>query len=78
MSEKYKCPVCTNENEENEEKCGVCGFTELRRRFLTREDSEYWLATVVNPYRERWELKIQIKELLKELENLKTNLDNYI
>lgn len=59
-----KCPVCKNNIKENDKFCSVCGFTDLHREFITKEDGELWLKNVVLPYRKKYE------------ESQKTVLDN--
>ncbi len=52
MSEK--CWVCKNEISISDEKCPVCGFNELHKAFINKEDAENWMKTVVEPWRKQW------------------------
>jgi len=49
------CPVCKNAINEKTTKCNVCGFDDLHREFITKEDGELWNKEVVEPYRKQWE-----------------------
>ena len=49
------CPVCKSAINDNAVKCNVCSFTDLHREFITKEDAQEWLDTVVLPYRIQWE-----------------------
>jgi hypothetical protein len=63
------CAVCGQGK--GPEKCEVCGFSDngrINREFLTPEDANYWLETVVKPYRVQWETKKREAELLLQLE----------
>jgi transcription elongation factor Elf1 len=60
---KEKCPVCEFLVDEGATKCGNCGFADelgINRVWLNVEDSNYWLETVVKPYRVKWEARKQI------------------
>ena len=67
------CAVC--QKGKSLEKCEVCGFSNnaVVENFLTMEDANRWLITVVNPYRIKWEAEKQIAELQTQLEVAKKN-----
>ena len=44
-----KCPVCKTECGEHN-LCSYCGFTQVGREFINRDEATYWLETVVRPY----------------------------
>ena len=50
-----KCPVCKNNIKINDRACSVCGFTDLHREFITKEDGELWIKNVVEPYKKKYE-----------------------
>lgn len=50
-----KCPVCKTPILNNESTCQHCGFTDLSREFINRQDAQDWEIHVVAPYREKWE-----------------------
>lgn len=52
MSEK--CWVCKNEISISDEKCPVCGFAELHKDVINKEDAQEWMKTVVEPWRKQW------------------------
>jgi len=69
-----KCPVCKTECSNGATKCSVCGFTDengIDRTWPIKEDAEYWLETVVKPYRVLWEARKRESELLAQLEEAK-------
>ena len=49
-----KCPVCKNTILNNESTCQHCGFADLHREFINRQDAQDWELHVVVPYREKW------------------------
>lgn len=53
------CPVCKSAINDDAVKCIVCSFTDLHREFITKEDAQEWLDSVVLPYRNQWELDKQ-------------------
>jgi hypothetical protein len=64
---KEKCPVCDYPVDEGATKCENCGFADelginrdLRGAWTNTEDANYWLDTVVKPYRVQWEAWKQI------------------
>jgi cell division septum initiation protein DivIVA len=80
------CAVC--KQGKDQVKCEKCGFTDngvTNREFLTIEDANHWLNTVVIPYRMQYQfekersqnskLKNQIKKMRKEITELKSQLD---
>ena len=50
-----KCPVCKNNIKTTDKACSVCGFTDLHREFITKEDGELWIKQVVEPFRKQYE-----------------------
>ena len=66
------CAVC--KQGKGPEKCEICGFSDngaVNRNFITKEDAEFWLTTVVKPYRVKWEAEKREIELQAQLENAK-------
>ena len=49
-----KCPVCKNTIKTNDTVCSVCGFTDLHREFITKEDGELWVKQIVEPYKKKY------------------------
>ncbi len=49
-----KCVVCKTEINPSDAKCPVCGFADLHKDFISKEDAENWMKTVVEPYREKY------------------------
>lgn len=49
-----KCPVCKNNILNNEASCQQCGFTDLHKEFLNKQDAMDWEENVVYPYRDKW------------------------
>ena len=41
------CPVCRTESY-GKSKCSHCGFDQLNKEFISKEDYNYWVETVVN------------------------------
>ena len=75
MSEK--CPVCKTECNENATTCAVCGFADalgINRSFPIPEDLNYWLETVVKPYRVKWEADQKVKEAERKAEEAEKKL----
>jgi len=77
-----KCAVC--EEGKGPEICEICGFTDDgvindADRFINKEDAEYWLETVVKPYRERWEARKREAERLtqKVVPSVQSSVPNY-
>lgn len=56
------CPVCKSVINDDTVKCSVCNFTDLHREFITKEDAQEWLDSVVLPYREEWNNKKKRKK----------------
>ena len=54
------CPVCKNTINDDTVKCSVCNFTDLHREFISKEDAQEWLDTIVLPYREKWTMQKSI------------------
>ena len=50
-----KCPVCKNDIKATDKACSVCGFSDLHREFITKEDGELWIKQVVEPFRKQYE-----------------------
>jgi len=68
------CAVC--KEGKNPTKCEICGFSDngvISREFVNVEDANYWLETVVKPYRIQWEASKREAELLAQLETSKQN-----
>jgi len=72
------CPVCQNPVEKDATKCKICDFSDngkinskINRLWLTEEDANHWLETVVKPYRLQWGAKKREAELLAQLEELR-------
>ncbi len=53
MSEK--CPVCKSNIKSSDVKCPTCGFADLHKEFITKEDGELWVKNVVEPYKKQYE-----------------------
>ena len=73
MSEMI-CAVC--KQGKGPEKCEICGFSDdgaVNREFINAEDANYWLETVVKPYRRVWEARKREAELLALLEASRNN-----
>jgi transcription elongation factor Elf1 len=71
---KEKCPVCDYPVDEGTTKCRNCGFADelgINRVWINAEDANYWLDTVVKPYRVQWEAKKREAELLAQIEEVK-------
>lgn len=49
-----KCPVCKTDNEQNMSACPICGFEQLRREFINKDEYDLWLKEVVRPYRDNY------------------------
>jgi tetratricopeptide (TPR) repeat protein len=56
-----KCPVCEAECKNGATKCANCGFADelsiarvSRGAWTNAEDLNYWLETIVKPYRVQW------------------------
>ena len=49
-----KCPVCKNTILNNEMTCQYCGFADLHREFINKQDAQDWEEKVVWSYRDRW------------------------
>jgi len=72
------CAVCGKGK--GPEKCEVCGFSyegKINETFLTEKELNYWLETVVNPYRSQWEdnLLAQLEESRKREADLSAQLE---
>ncbi len=48
-----KCPVCKAECSSAEKECPVCGFPNPIVTFVSQADAEYWMRTVVHPFKKR-------------------------
>lgn len=66
-----KCPVCKNNIKAGDKACSVCGFADLHREFITQEDGELWIKSVVEPYKEKWSQgePEEIRELRKKADS---------
>ena len=62
------CPVCKSTCAKATTKCKKCGFDDLQRTFINTDDGDYWIETVVIPYRQRWEIQKREAELMAQLE----------
>ena len=62
------CPVCKTKCTEKASKCKTCGFNDLHRTFINVDEGNHWVATVVTPYRIKWEADKREAELLALLE----------
>lgn len=51
-----KCPVCKTECDDRTI-CPKCGFHEMGKIFLNREDAEQWMKCVVQPHRNEYRIK---------------------
>ena len=61
-----KCPVCKSDIKANDIKCATCGFADLHREFITKEDGDLWLKNVVEPYKKNYEeIKISNQHILQ-------------
>ena len=67
---KKACPICETENDKAIRICHICGFDDLHREFINKEDGDYWFETVVKPHRVQWEAKKREAELLTQIERL--------
>lgn len=68
-----KCPVCKSNQLDSVEMCGVCGFSQLQRTFVSEVDAEEWMDNVVVPCREVWEHAQFLLDVTKtELENCRS------
>jgi len=68
------CAVC--KEGKSPTKCEICGFSDnsvISREFVNVEDANYWLETVVRPYRIQWEASKRETELLAQIEAFKQN-----
>ena len=54
---KELCPICKNEIKVTDTKCSVCGFDALHKEFISKEDVENHIKTVVEPARKKWDEK---------------------
>ena len=63
-----ECPVCKTGCTEATTKCNIYGFDDLHRTYNNADDGNYWLKTVVLPYRMKWEASKRVAELLAQLE----------
>ena len=66
-----KCPVCKSDIKSIDKSCSVCGFADLHREFITQEDGDLWIKSVVEPYRTKWNLDEpeEIRELRKQADS---------
>ena len=46
--------VCKAEINLCDTKCPACGFADLHKDFISKEDAENWMKTVVEPYRMKY------------------------
>lgn len=58
-----KCPVCKTECFES--KCPVCGFGEVGREFINKEDAYKWEIDVLLPFKIRYHDVVESKKALK-------------
>ena len=49
-----KCPVCGELYDSYIYKCSQCGFEQLNRDFINRDEYELWLKEVVKPYKDNY------------------------
>lgn len=55
------CPVCKTECGEKT-RCSCCGFQEVNRFFINRDEAEYWQRNIVIPYRKQYKEMCAAKE----------------
>ena len=68
-----KCPVCKNNIKATDKACSVCGFADLHREFITKEDGELWIKQVVEPFRKQYENSKRNIDTSSENSNRKYN-----
>lgn len=56
-----KCPVCKAECGKNTT-CNTCGFNDVGRVFINREEAELWQNTILSPYIIQYEHKNDVLE----------------
>ena len=50
----HTCPVCQKAYTSSETICLHCGFTELNRVFINKDEAEYWREHVLLPYKQKY------------------------
>lgn len=65
----HRCPVCGTYYLAEECICAYCGFPELNKIFLNREDGENWNNEVVEPYTSQY-MKNQLRQAQELLEHI--------
>lgn len=50
----HTCPVCQKAYTSSETICLHCGFTELNRVFINKDEAEYWREHVLLPYKQEY------------------------
>lgn len=58
------CPVCKTECFENIV-CSVCGFSDINRIFINRDEANHWEETVLIPYKNTYFATLEIDKTLK-------------
>ena len=53
----HTCPVCKKVYANTEHKCLECGFPDLNRVFINRQEAEHWYERSVIPYKQRYNRK---------------------
>lgn len=53
----HTCPVCKKAYTSTEHKCLECGFPDLNRVFINRQEAEHWYERTVLPYKQRYNRK---------------------
>lgn len=72
-----ECPVCGATCSQGSKKCDVCDFRDslgISRSILTKEEANYRLETIIQPYRQTWETRKQNEALQIENEKLKAQV----
>ena len=69
------CTVSKTICDDNANECKVCGFSDLHRIFINEDEGDYWLETVVKPYRQQWEFDKREAELLAQLEESRKKVE---
>lgn len=80
-----QCMVCGHGTTEREQYCPICGYHLQTPKFLSRQQTEAWLAREIQPRRHRWqekqkqlaEAKLQ-KETMEALQNQLTEMRRQI
>lgn len=64
------CPVCNSIVSIEDKICSYCGFSRLRKKFLTKKGPERWSKRVVIPYREKYEKSV-CKQIMEKKDFVK-------